>query len=261
LVTANYLLTFTSVRKHLRGLDCYLLVIDSRGINVWCSAGKGNFSAAEIHNSLRATRAGDIVETRRLILPKLSGNGVKYRDVKRLSGWEAVFGPVYAHDIPEYLSRGAEMTESMKRVSFNLAERLWVAPPFAWFVAFWFLLPLLFFRNLYSPWVPAVALAAGLIFPPAFYILPTSRFFKKGLALGLVGAAAATLFLLVAGASARDIIMWELIIVGMTLFVAMDFSGMSPVSNYSKIKEEYYVAAPLLGLILAGILAVRFLWR
>jgi ubiquinone/menaquinone biosynthesis C-methylase UbiE len=261
LVTANFILTFTSVRKHLRGLDCYLLVTDSRGINVWCAAGKGNFSAKEISYAVRATRIDDLVESRRMILPKLCANGVKYREIRQLTGWDAVFGPVYARDIPEYLRNGYVLSENMKRVEFTLANRLWVALPFSGFIAFWFALPLLFFRNLYSPMIPAIALAAGIAFPVTFYILPTDRFFKKGIILGLAGAVAATIFLIAIGAPARDIIMLALTIVGMTLFVAMDFSGMSPVSNYSKIKEEYYVVVPLLGIILGTVLAMRFLWR
>lgn len=261
LVTANFILTFTSVRKHLRGSDCYLLVIDSRGINVWCAAGKGNFSAKEISYVVRATRVGDLVGTRRMILPKLSANGVKYREIKQLTGWDAVFGPVYARDIPEYLRNGYVLSENMKRVEFTLANRLWVAIPFSGFIAFWFVVPLLFLRNLYSPMIPALALAAGIAFPVTFYILPTDSFFKKGLVLGLAGAVAATILLITVGAPARDIIMWALTVVGMTVFIAMDFSGMSPVSNYSKIKEEYYVVVPLLGIIMGTVLAMRFLWR
>jgi hypothetical protein len=109
--------------------------------------------------------------------------------------------------------------------------------------------------------LPALAFAVGIIFPVAFYILPTDRFIKKGLVLGLAGALAAAVFLIAGGAPARDIIMWALTIVGMTVFIAMDFSGMSPVSNYSKIKEEYYVVVPLLGIIVGTILAMRLFWR
>jgi ubiquinone/menaquinone biosynthesis C-methylase UbiE len=261
MVTANYLLTFTSVRKHLRGLDCYLLVIDSRGINVWCAAGKGSFSAEEIRNGLLATRLGDMVTTRRLILPKLSANGVRYRDVKKLTGWEAEFGPVYARDLTEYARNGFALGEHMKRVDFGLAERMRVAPPFALFIAFWFALPLVFFHHLYSAMVPGVALAAGLVFPAVFNILPSDRFFKKGLTLGLVGAAMGVIFLMITGAPAKEMAQWALIIIGMTLFVAMDFSGMSAVSNYSKIKEEYYVVAPLLGLVILSYIAISLLWR
>jgi len=128
-------------------------------------------------------------------------------------------------------------------------------------VTFWFLVPLLIFRHLYSPVIPALALAVGFVFPAAFHLLPTNRFFKKGLVLGLIGAAVAAAFLLATGAPAKEMIQWALIIVGMTVFVAMDFSGMSAVSNYSRIKEEYYVVVPLLGIIIVGYVAVSFLWR
>ncbi|GAB4344230.1 MAG: hypothetical protein Kow0099_23460 [Candidatus Abyssubacteria bacterium] len=260
-VSANYLLTFFLVRRHLRALDCYLLVIDTRGINVWCAASEGTFSAEEVRIGLRAARAEDIVETRTLILPKLSSSGVRYRDVKALTGWQAVFGPVYARDIPEYIGNGQVNSERMKRVRFGFAERLWTAPPFALFVAFWFVLPLLLFHNLYSLMIPGIAFAAGIAFPLAFPLLPTDRFFKKSLVLGFFGAGLSSIHLLAAGASARSIVLRGLVIVGMTLFVGMDYSGMSAVSNYSKIKEEYYVAAPLLALIVIAGLAVRFLWR
>ncbi len=210
---------------------------------------------------MRATRVGEIVETRTLILPKLSANGVRYRDVKRLAGWEAVFGPVYARDIPEYLNNGMVNSDHMKKVRFDFYERLRVSVPFAFFVALLLVLPLLVFRNLYSPMIPVIALAVGLIFPVAFYALPTDYFFKKGLVLGVVGATGATMLLLHSGAPAKEIVQWALIIVGMTVFIAMDFSGMSPVSNYSRIKKEYYVVVPLLGLIVISYIAVSFLWR
>jgi hypothetical protein len=261
LVTANYLLTFTSIKKHLKGCDCYLVVIDTRGINVWCSAGEGNFSAEEIRNSLQATRIGDIVRTRKLILPKLSANGVRYRDVKRLTGWDAVFGPVYARDIPEYMRNGFVNSEQMKRVRFALIDRLRVGLPFALFIGVLFLVPLVFFHHLYSPMIPAIAFMAGVVFPAAFYVLPTSQFFKKAVVLGLIGAAGAILFLMNAGVPPKEMVQWALIIVGITTFVAMDFSGMSPVSNYSRIKEEFVVVVPLLGLIILSYVAVNFLWR
>ncbi|MBI4832631.1 MAG: hypothetical protein HY801_13985, partial [Candidatus Lindowbacteria bacterium] len=260
-VTANYLLTFMSVKKHLKDIDCYLLVIDTRGINVWCAAGEGNFSAEEIHNSLRATRAGETVDHRKLILPKLSANGVRYRDIKRLSGWDAVFGPVYARDIPEYLTAGAVKSDDMERVRFDFPQRLHVSVPFALFVTFWLVLPLLVFRHLYSPAIPLIGLSVGLVFPAVFYILPTNQFFKKALVLGLLGAVGASLYLLNAGAPVKELVQWSLVIVFLTTFIAMDFSGMSPVSNYSKIREEFYVVVPLLALIVISYIGVSLLWR
>jgi len=48
LVTANYKLTVDVVRRELKGLDAWLLVLDTRGVNVWCAAGKGTFGTAEL---------------------------------------------------------------------------------------------------------------------------------------------------------------------------------------------------------------------
>ena len=38
LVTANYKLTFDSLRKHLQNLNAWILVLDTKGVNVWCAA-------------------------------------------------------------------------------------------------------------------------------------------------------------------------------------------------------------------------------
>jgi CO dehydrogenase/acetyl-CoA synthase gamma subunit (corrinoid Fe-S protein) len=48
LVSANYKLTFDTVRKNLNAFDCWLLILDTKGVNVWCAAGKGTFSTDEL---------------------------------------------------------------------------------------------------------------------------------------------------------------------------------------------------------------------
>ncbi|HQL32652.1 MAG TPA: hypothetical protein PK969_05305, partial [Treponemataceae bacterium] len=40
LVSANYRLSFDALRKELSGIDAWILVVDTRGVNVWCAAGK-----------------------------------------------------------------------------------------------------------------------------------------------------------------------------------------------------------------------------
>ena len=35
-VTANYALSFDALRTSLANVDCYILVLDTKGINVWC---------------------------------------------------------------------------------------------------------------------------------------------------------------------------------------------------------------------------------
>ena len=53
LVTANYKMSFDRLREALTGRDVWLLVLDTRGINVWCAAGKGTFGTAELVRRIR----------------------------------------------------------------------------------------------------------------------------------------------------------------------------------------------------------------
>ena len=63
LVTANYKLTFDALRKELGGIDAWILVADTRGINVWCAAGKGLFSTDEVVRRVKASRLTDVSPT------------------------------------------------------------------------------------------------------------------------------------------------------------------------------------------------------
>jgi hypothetical protein len=123
LVTANYKLTFDTVRSQLAGLDVWLLVLDTKGINVWCAAGKGTFGTVELSRRIIETGLSDVVEHRTLVLPQLGAPGVAAHDVKAFTGFRLVYGPVRAADIPAFLSAGMKATEQMRRVTFTLWER------------------------------------------------------------------------------------------------------------------------------------------
>ena len=73
IVTANYTLSVDAVRAALAGIDCYLLVLDTKGINVWCAAGKGTFGTAELVRRIARTGLSEIVRHRTLILPQSWG--------------------------------------------------------------------------------------------------------------------------------------------------------------------------------------------
>jgi ferredoxin len=66
-----------------------------------------------------------------VILPQLAATGVESDQVRDRSGWEIVWGPVYAEDLPAFL-RG-EGSPGMREVHFELPQRLemavmWAAP-------------------------------------------------------------------------------------------------------------------------------------
>ena len=54
-VSANYKLSFDCLRAQLGGLDAWILVLDTKGINVWCAAGKGTFGTDELVARIEAT--------------------------------------------------------------------------------------------------------------------------------------------------------------------------------------------------------------
>ena len=126
-VTGNYTLSFDALRTALAGRNAYLLVLDTKGINVWCAAGKGTFGTDELVSKIKSTGLEDAVNHRRLILPQLGATGVSAHDVKKLSGFEVEYGPVRAEDLPNYLKEH-RATAAMRQVRFNLGDRLVLAP-------------------------------------------------------------------------------------------------------------------------------------
>ncbi|MFN8207948.1 MAG: mercury methylation corrinoid protein HgcA [Bacteroidales bacterium] len=159
-VTGNYKLSFDHLRKGLAGMHAWILVVDTRGINVWCAAGKKTFNAKEIAKRIRLTGLDQIVHHRRLILPQLSATGVSAQAVKTLtrdysgnesfagsvieshapvgtfsagnlhrdSGFKVVYGPVRAADIPAFVRNGYKASPEMRKVKFTLTDRIRLIP-------------------------------------------------------------------------------------------------------------------------------------
>jgi hypothetical protein len=128
LVSANYKLSFDCLRKELGGIDAWILVLDSKGVNVWCAAGKGSFGNAELAKRIGMTRLGLVVSHRTLILPQLAATGISAPAFKRESGWAIRYGPVLARDLPAYLAAGLVKTDSMRRMDFPFLERMKLVP-------------------------------------------------------------------------------------------------------------------------------------
>ena len=74
--SANYTLSFDALRSALAGLDAYILVLDTKGINVWCAAGKGTFGTDELVRS--DYRSSHVVRHRTIILPQLGAPGISW---------------------------------------------------------------------------------------------------------------------------------------------------------------------------------------
>lgn len=126
-VSANYKLSFDALREALDGIDCYILVLDTKGINVWCAAGKGTLSTDEIVFRIERTGLADVVEHRRIIVPQLAATGVAAHEVRERSGFRVTYGPVRAADIKEFMESG-KATDEMRLVRFDLEDRAVLIP-------------------------------------------------------------------------------------------------------------------------------------
>jgi hypothetical protein len=126
LVTASYRLGFDLLRRDLRGIPCWILVLDTAGINVWCAAGAGTFSTEELVARIAKSRLAEVVRHRTLILPQLGASGVSAEAVRRQAGFSVRFGPVRSADLPAYLA--GELTAAMRAVTFTARDRLTLAP-------------------------------------------------------------------------------------------------------------------------------------
>jgi NAD-dependent dihydropyrimidine dehydrogenase PreA subunit len=142
LLTCNFRLTVERVRRSLEGIDAYLLVANSRGINVWCAATGGLLTNHEVVSVLKTSGIEELVDHRQVILPQLAATGIEGKIIHMKTGWRVVWGPVYARSIPPFLNGGMEKTVEMRTVSFPWPQRLEMAV--AWAFPISLLLLLLF---------------------------------------------------------------------------------------------------------------------
>ena len=125
LLTCNFDLTVKRLKKILKRADvnAWLVVADSKGVNVWCAAGGDEFNTRTVVSAVKTCGVADEVDHRKLILPPLGGPEVNAADVREQTGWSTRWGPVSATDIPRYLDIG-KRDEKMKRVDYRWRERL-----------------------------------------------------------------------------------------------------------------------------------------
>ena len=141
LVTANFNLTVKRLLKSLRGLNCYVLIAPSKGINVWCGACGGDFTTDSVISIIKTSGINEMVSHRMLILPQLSAPGIDPVIIKKELGWDAKFGPVYAKDIKNYMDNHFQKTNDQKRIAFPLKKRLEMANIYFFIVFLLFTIP------------------------------------------------------------------------------------------------------------------------
>src|SRR3990167_1217350 len=127
-VSANYKMSFDILRRALKGMNAWILVLDTKGINVWCAAGKGTFGTDELIKRIGASQLENTVSHRRIIVPQLGAPGVAAHIVQQKTGFRISYGPVDARDIRQYIEAGYKATEEMRRIKFTFWDRLALTP-------------------------------------------------------------------------------------------------------------------------------------
>jgi hypothetical protein len=267
LVTANYKLSFDSLRAALPGRAAWLLVLDTNGINVWCAAGKGTFGTAELVERIQSSGLAKVVSHRRLLVPQLGAPGVAGHEVARLSGFKVKYGPIRAKDLPRFIDAGFQATPEMRRTTFSLWERIVLIPVelvSALKVAA-IVVPIVFFlaglggsggywaNAVNFGFFAALALLTGVVggaalTPALLPWLPGRAFSLKGLAVGL------GLAILLIAVRNPDLTQWParmemlslfLFVPAVTAFLAMNFTGASTYTSLSGVIKEMRWAVPL----------------
>ena len=257
LATANYKMSFDCLRKELSGIDAWIMVIDTNGINVWCAEGKGTFGTTEIVKRINAVSLSTIVSHRTLVLPQLGAPGVAAHEVKRQSGFNVVYGPVRSRDIREYLKAGMKATKEMRAVEFNFLERLFLTPvevvgilkpltviAVAVFIAHLVGLITVTFSGLY-PFIGAILIGTVLC-PALLPWIPVHAFSLKGWIIGILWTI--TVLYMKGGFSGHKDILNGLalffLLPAISAFLTLNFTGASTYTSLSGVKKEMKFAMP-----------------
>lgn len=268
-VTANYTLSFDAVRSALAGIDAYILVLDTQGINVWCAAGKGTFGTDEVVFRVFQTQLKEVVNHRKLILPQLGAPGVAAHQVKKRTGFRVEYGPVRAADLPEYLKTRAA-TASMRRMRFSLSDRMVLVPVEVRSYSLHILIAAVVLYLL-GGWTSALAaiaclLAGTALFPVLLPWLPTRNFCTKGFFLGGLVAIPFALSALFDhpewswGRQVGQAFAFLLAMPAVTAYVALNFTGASTFTSRTGVRREMFAYIPAIAVMFGtgALLAVVF---
>ena len=274
LVTANYKLSFDALRRELTSLDAWILVIDTRGINVWCAAGKALFCTREVVRCVNHSMLKKVVRHNQLILPQLAATGVSAHRVKKDIGFTVRWGPVRAKDIHRFIANGYSVDQSMRRVTFSMGERIVLIPvelsqlpkPTMWLLPASFLLSGIganFFsfsdavsRGLMLLAAYAAGILGGAVVAPALLPwIPVRAFALKGMLTGIAAglAVVAIFYSSLVWAEALALLLITMVI---SSYLAMNFTGSTPFTSPSGVEKEMRKAIPIQAAVaLIGLIA------
>lgn len=272
LLSANYKLSFDILRRELSGIDAWILVLDTKGINVWCAAGKGTFGTDEIILRIRAAGLEKLVSHHKIISPQLGAPGIKSHLVKKATGFRIKFGPIEARDIQRYLEDGEKVTPEMRQVTFDIKARTVLVPmelsmvmKKSWIVilgmlVFFGLMPQgILFGQIYAAGFPilllflAAALTGAGLTPILLPWIPFRSFTLKGFLLGLLPVGLAHYLTGIYATPFESVYLLGasyLIFPALSGYLAFNFTGCSTFTSPSGVTKELRILLKVYAVLL-----------
>ena len=265
LVSANYKLSFDHLRRELKGLDVWIVVLDTKGINVWCAAGKGTFGTDELIRQIAAVKLDQVVNHRRIIVPQLGAPGINAHAVRQVTGFRVNYGPVNARDIREFINAGYKATRAMRNIRFNMVDRLVLTPmeinPAMKKYYPWYALTILgvfgvqpagiMFKDAWQGGLPflllgLISILAGAFLTPLILpVIPFRSFAVKGWIVGMVSVLLASLSTLFRQSNAFLLLFTYVFFPLASSYIALQFTGSTTFTGMSGVKKELKISIPV----------------
>ncbi|MFX0000377.1 MAG: methyltransferase domain-containing protein [Candidatus Hodarchaeota archaeon] len=278
IVTANYVYTYIKVMRALKGLDAWVLCVDSRGINVWCAARGNNFGNKQLIEAVEASGIANITNKKTIIVPQLSAGGIAAPLIKAEAPnfpFNILYGPVWAKYLPQFLEeRPARKPDKMKLAKFTISHRFraeithttfLLRKIFLWpsIVLFLLFLGLSFINTIWIKglwivgelwlWIIISNALVAILFPITNF---TRKFISKGIIFGVMNV------LLFGGLSwlfhysLQSILLSSIFYFWLAFFSTMSFSGYTMATSPREIQDEYPIFSKInLILLIIGLLA------
>ena len=247
LLTCNFDLTVRRLSKILKkaGVNCYLLVAPSKGINVWCAACGGHFSAESVISVIKTSGINNMVNHRTLILPQLSAKGVSVKKIREATGWNARFGPVHAKDIPSYIRDNLKKTREMSIVRFPIIERIEMSIAHASLITLFFVVFYLIFWKMFLLYIIPLVWFYCLIMGVLEEWLWGKDLFWKGLIVGVISDVLFLSYSMInLSLPTLVLINWSIILFSLSVFIGFNSRGQSPLlSGAVHAKETLWIVS------------------
>lgn len=263
LVSANYKLSFDRLRRELTELNLWIIVLDTKGINVWCAAGKGTFGTDELVRLITQVKLPEIVAHRTLIAPQLGAPGIATHTVLKLTGFKVIYGPVRAVDLPDFLKMGLKATSAMRQVRFGFFDRLILTPielvgivkPAFSLIAVLFVINIInntsapFYQLIsktisnFIPFLGAILTGAVLV-PILLPYIPGRALAWKGWLSGALWAGLYLWLVFPTTSNWLQAIIYFLFLPPIASYLAMNFTGATTYTSLSGVVKEMKIALP-----------------